>query len=801
VSRYHSIYATQPKSPRPWPLVMMAFLVIVLSGATGALIARGDSPRSLLNISLGGPDNDPTVTEVALAAATGTATLPPAEINVPTEAAISTESLPTSAPATGGPGEGELALAAIVGTPGATVIAETVAVADASSPRDVVEAFGARWSASDYSGMYDLLSTPSKEIITRQEFVDRYDAIAAEAGLSSVTLTVTGDPSSDGLVPVAVAYRSNRVGDFDEQNGVKLRKEDGDWWVEWTPSLIFSALGDGCVHFSAESVRRGSILDRDGDPLAYDGAISVVGIVPGMLENETQTIAKLSKLIGMPVKEIKAKYEDAQPDWFMPVKTYPAEVDATLLTGIGELPGVALRAEIARLYPLGAKAAHITGYVTKVSAEDLANDTTGALVADQWIGRAGLEAGANDLLAGVPGGALTVVDCDSRQDRETISARQAVPPQDLTLTIDKDFQISVDDALGDVTGSAVIIDPRNGAILALASHPSYDPNWFVLGFTDKDWAYVNDETKRPLLNRAAEAGYPTGSIFKVITMAAGMVNLGFDGNTEIDCPQQWSIPGSDQIWRDWTYEAGMGAQGVLSLHWALVNSCNTVFYQIGNWLDEQDDALLPDMAKTFGLGAPTGIAYLAEIAGTVPDPDWKMESYGDYWARGDAVNLSIGQGYLEATPLQMANAYTAIANGGKLLKPFIVEFTQEDGGPMRRVGKRKVLRTLPLDEAQIAEIQSAMRDQTSSPYGHGSMQVFGDFGWPIAGKTGTAQNQMTVEQKPHSWFAGWGPFGEEATIASIVMVETSGEGVSFAAPRTRTMYEAYLQTGLANPLE
>ena len=195
----------------------------------------------------------------------------------------------------------------------------------------------------------------------------------------------------------------------------------------------------------------------------------------------------------------------------------------------------------------------------------------------------------------------------------------------------------------------MIIDPRSGAILAMASHPSYDPNWFVLGFSDKDWAFVNDEVKRPLFNRAAEAGYPTGSIFKVITMAAGMADLGYTGDTEIDCPQEWSIPGTDQIWRDWTYEEGVGAQGVLSLHWALVNSCNTVFYQVGNALDEKDDQLLPDMAKAFGLGAPTGIPYLAEIAGTVPDPQWKMENIGDYWARGDAVNLAIGQGYLEAT--------------------------------------------------------------------------------------------------------------------------------------------------------
>jgi len=241
----------------------------------------------------------------------------------------------------------------------------------------------------------------------------------------------------------------------------------------------------------------------------------------------------------------------------------------------------------------------------------------------------------------------------------------------------------------------------------------------------------------------------------------------------------------------------VGAQGTLNLHWALVNSCNTIFYQIGNSLDEKDEELLPNMAKAFGLGAPTGIPYLAEVAGIVPDPAWKQEVLEDYWARGDAVNLSIGQGYLEATPLQMANAYAAIANGGDVLQPYIVEYTRNDDGSDTRVGKRKVAQKLPLKESQIEQIQSALRDQTSNQFGSGSAKVFGDFDWPIAGKTGTAQNDMNREQKPHAWFAAFGPYEDEATITSIVMVESSGEGVTFAAPRTRQIYEYYLSSDLA----
>jgi penicillin-binding protein 2 len=334
-------------------------------------------------------------------------------------------------------------------------------------------------------------------------------------------------------------------------------------------------------------------------------------------------------------------------------------------------------------------------------------------------------------------------------------------------------------------------------VLALVSHPSYDPNGFVLGFSTTDWQAINDATRRPLLDRAAQAAYPTGSIFKAITYAAALEKLGYTPDMVFDCPSYFSLEGSNQVWEDWTVAEGLGPQGPLTLHQALVNSCNTVFYQLGRDLDRADDLFLPDMAKAFGLGAATNIPYLPEVAGTVPDPAWKLATFGDYWATGDAINLSIGQGFLEATPLQMAVAYAAIANGGDLLQPYLVELALGPAGEGERLGERVVRARLPLSRATIRELQAALRDQTSDWNGFGSVQVFGDFGWPIAGKTGTAQNQLDRSKKPHSWFAAFGPYGEEATIASIVMIENVGEGVSYAAPVTRRIYEAYLASDLA----
>ena len=784
MSRYHSPYATS-KRPRRWPIIIAVLLALGVGAGLGIAASGGENWFSTARKSA---TSTPDVvaaaeeTDTPVDSAPDTATTDPGDSSTKLPAATETSPPdPTETP-----------------KPTRTSTPADTPTPDAGPPEDSAQAFVSAWSDGNYPGLYQMLSADSKKTISEKDFVDRFAAINTEVGITDITVKTTGGPDLDLNVPINVAYKTGTVGDFDQDNSMHMVREGGYWKVDWTPSLIFSQLGDGCVDFMVENVRRGSILDRNGNPLAYDGTASVIGVIPGQLDDEAAEIKALAKIVGMKVDDVKGMYAEAEPDWFVPIKQYPQEVDDAIKTQISQMPGVALRSQTSRIYPLGKQAAHITGYVTRVTAEDLDNDPTGELAGVDWIGRAGIEAGANDLLTGRPGGRLMVVDCSSRAERTEVAARRPEEPKDVVLTIDKDFQIQVDNALGDVQGSAVVIDPRSGGIMALVSHPTYDPNWFVSGMSGTDRNFINDETKRPLLDRAAEAAYPTGSIFKVITMSAAMADLDYTRDTQIDCPQEFSLPGTDQVWRDWTYEEGLGPQGMLTLHTGLVNSCNTVFYQIGAALDEGNEEWLPDMAKAYGLGAPTGIPYFPEGSGTVPSPEWKQQVIGDYWARGDAVNMAIGQGFVEATPLQMANAYTAISNGGHLLQPFLIEFEKNADGSQKRIGKRKVIRDLPLTADQIGELQSALRDQTSNSWGAGSVRVFGDFAWPIAGKTGTAQNQMTAEQKPHSWFAAFGPYGEESTIASIVMVESSGEGVTFAAPRTRVIYEAYLKTDLMN---
>ena len=784
--QYQSPYATKRRRVSIVPILAVV-LALVLSGGVGAFLGSGGDLGDLgerLNVSAFTDDDPPPTGEAASVAGD------PAEERDgdPTATArASSDSEPaTTTAATGTPVEPDQ-----TSTPGPT------ATPDTGPPEDAAQAFLDAWNEGDYEALYALASTETQSRIDRATFVERYEAITAEAGVTKVEARLDGGSNLDLTVPYRVTVTMTTVGEIEEENTLRLVREETGWRVAWTPSLIFSELGDGCIDFTLETTRRGSILDRNGEPLAVDGEAGVIGVVPGELGDEATTVAQLSELIDVSVSDIQEAYADADPAWFVPIKQYPSEVDPRIMSAIAEMPGIQVRSQTARIYPLAERAAHLTGYVTRVTQEDLDADADGALVGQEWVGRAGIEAGANELLSGVPGGRLAIVDCDTRAERTVLGERRAVEPKDVVLTINKDFQTKAYNAVGDVKGSAVVLDPRTGAVLALVSRPSFDPNWFVSGFGARDLDYINDNDKRPLLNRATDAGYPTGSIFKVITMAAGMEVLDLKGDSMVDCPQEFSLPGTDQVWRDWTYETGSPAQGQMTLHNALVNSCNTVFYQIGADIDKKDESALADMTRGFGLGASTGMPYLSDISGIVPDPAWKQENRGDFWARGDAVNMAIGQGYLEATPLQMAVAYAAIANGGNVLTPFVVEYTREGDGSLTRIGKKDVRDKLPVSKANIKELQSALRDQTSNSWGAGSVTVFGDFGWPIAGKTGTAQNQMTASQNPHSWFAAFGPYGETATIASVVMVESVGEGVSFAAPATKKIYDAYLKTDLA----
>lgn len=772
MSRYGNAYGSPYSSPRSsgprWPWAFAVMLLVAVLATSGLLVAdRLDADNSPLDQVSQRVTPDGTVSSLV---PEPTATLEPT-------------AEPTPAP--------------------------TPTEVDTEAPLRVAQNWLALWSTGDYSAMYDLSTKEVQASTSRDAFATRYTQIAEEAGLTSISGTIVGQPALNGEVTVDVVLESNLVGTIEERNVIPLLKEGDAWRVGWTPSLIFRQLGsNGCIDFQGEIPERGTIYDRNGEVLAEDAPVARIGVIPGNVTDQQQMARALSPIVNISADDIVTMInrEGWDPSWLMTIADLPGEPNATLINQVQQIPGVVVQAAEARYYPQGALTAHITGWVSMATEEDVLNDETGSVHPNEMVGQAGLEYGANELLAGKPGGSLNVIDCDSRAVKSQIASSDGTPPLDIYTTIDLELQRQVDAALtaqeadnqrDGMRSAGVFIDPRTGAVLALVSHPTFDPNDAVSNtYTEEELELLNDSLLRPQANRATREVYPTGSIFKSITTAAAMHYLDYTGDTPIDCPASFSI--GDQQWNDWVVENNLQAQGMLTLHSGLVRSCNTVFYQLGAQLDNADPNALPDMSRAFGLGQATGIPYYPEVAGTIPDPQWKMDVIGDGWSTGDAVNLAIGQGYMTATPLQMANAYAAIANGGDVLQPYIVDRVRSPDGTITQVGERTVIGELPLTGQQIAEIQAALAEQTHNSQGVGSNKVFGDMDWPVSGKTGTAQNELDGSDKPHSWFAGYGGEGDEATIASAVLIENVGEGVTYAAPATRQVLDWYAASDLAD---
>lgn len=670
--------------------------------------------------------------------------------------------------------------------PNATIVASPTAVVDVgevTKPKDVAEAFAKVWSAGNYDQLYDLLSRDSQAFISREDFVARYEGIAVEVGIKTLKAEITSGGDTDELFPMKVMIDSSRVGTIEDENLLPVIIDGDKPAIDWSPSLIFSQLGDGYVQWTSQVPQRGRILDRKGRPLAQMGQITRVGVVPGKITDEAGLLQKLSELLTMPQDVIKTRYQGGQPDWFMPIKDLPNDIDQGLVDQLNAIEGVAIQKPPARVYPQGELTAHVVGYMSEVTADELPELSKLGYEAGDLVGRTGLEASAEQWLAGKRGGTLALIGPDGG----TIRILGEVPMEegrDVVLTLDIDLQKAAFDALGNEAGATVVLDPNNGEVLAMVSKPSFDPNQFILGVTDEQWTQLMDPQRQPLLNRAVAFGTSTGSIFKVITASAGMAYLGLTEESITPCPGEFRLEGVDQVWKDWI----PGGQGDLTLHNAIVRSCNTVFYRMGAELDAKDETLLPTMAKAYGLGKVTGLPELYELPGIVPDPEWKLANVGDFWARGDAINLAIGQGYLVATPLQMANVYAAIANGGTLYQPHLILDIVNLDGTIVQSGEVKENGKLPLSAEQIGWLQSALYDVVNASNGT-AVEPFAGIQYAVSGKTGTEETG-TEAQGTNAWFAAYTP-SDAPRMANIVFVEKGVAGSKAAAPVSRKIIDAW----------
>jgi len=338
------------------------------------------------------------------------------------------------------------------------------------------------------------------------------------------------------------------------------------------------------------------------------------------------------------------------------------------------------------------------------------------------VGAFGLEASLEEELAGERGGILATITPEGTIAR-TIAEKPEKPGLDVHLTLDIDVQRRAEEALGERVGSMVVLDPRDNSLLALASFPRFNPNDFIAGLSQEKFEQLTNDPRQPFLHRPLLAAYPPGSTFKVVTMAAALERGGFSPGSTFPCSPVWYGLGPEFPKRNWQSVD----RGFLTPAEGLMASCNPVFYEMALALDGIDPNILPEFARAFGFGQPTGIRGLEEAEGLVGDPHWKEENQGEPWFSGDSVNMGIGQGFLAVTPIQIANAYAAIANGAVLRQPLLIrKFSTPDGVVAQEFGAEEI-RQLPISEGTLAAIREGLTLVTQNPGGT-AYQVFAGSG-------------------------------------------------------------------------
>ncbi|HIA15128.1 MAG TPA: penicillin-binding protein 2 [Nitrospirales bacterium] len=535
---------------------------------------------------------------------------------------------------------------------------------------------------------------------------------------------------------------------------------------------------------------RGLIYDRHHNLLANNIPSFNLYVVLSDVDDRQRLREDLSELIGVSVDDVRVAMEKHHTPR-LPLKLKEGltlKEAAAIESSLAQLPGVVIQAETERSYPQGTVAAHIIGYVGEVSAKGLKEEQFQNLVPGSAVGKYGVELEYDRIVRGRVGQKTIEVDARGHEQR-AIQIQEPIPGDDLYLTIDLPLQRLAEDLLGDSAGVVVALDPRNGDVLVLASHPTFDPNTLARGLTVSQWNQIRHDPKKPMTNRATQGQYPPGSVFKLVVAAAGLESGSISRSTPVDCRGQFAI--GDRVFKDWK----KGGHGLVTLHEGLVHSCDIYFYTLGQQLGIDQIA---HYAVQLGLGHRTGIDLPAENSGIVPSREWKERALGKPWYPGETISVAIGQGFVTVTPLQMASLIGTIANNGVQYQPRVVrQLKKRQDGTLVDIAPSRS-ETVQLQQETLTALHEALRDVVVSGTGRRAQSR----GITISGKTGTAQvvsldNVESEDDVPHAlrdhaWFVAYAP-SDDPKIAVSVIVEHMGHGGAIAAPIARAIIDEYFQ--------
>ena len=664
-----------------------------------------------------------------------------------------------------------------------TPVVNTTSVPDVTK---TATTFLEKWKSTDYAGMYALLAQTSKDAINEADFTAKYKDAATNMTLNDLSYGIVStliSTTTTAKVGYQINFNTSLFKAYQSQMEMNLILESGSWKVQWDDGMIVSDLkGGNHLLLSITHPVRGDILDRNGNYLVTQTDAVALGIVPVNISSSRFSLLfeLLAEMTKKPVNVIQDLYKAGIEQSYVPVGEVSKEGFDQYSNTLTAFSGFVYNEYTSRYYYNGGIAPQVLGYTLSISADQYEEYRKLGYAGDEKVGSAGLEKWGESYLAGSPTADLYVLAPDGTTVTRLLHTDPKAPDT-ITTTLDKDLQLQVQKALLGFTGAAVVMEVDTGKILAMASSPSFDPNVFQTDNYNSQYQLsdlVNDQTT-PMWNRAAQSSYPLGSVFKIVTMAAALESGLYTPETKFNCTSQWTeLPG--QAFNDWTYDDGLPPSGELTLVEGLMRSCNPYFYHIALDLFRHKSATyLADMARSFGLGSATGIDAVAEEPGTITNPT----------DDGSASQMGIGQGDMLVTPLQVVDFIAAIANGGTLYRPQIIEKIADLDGNVISSFSPEVRGTLPISQTTLDAIRTGMKKVVSDSRGTAYTKFLG-METPIFGKTGTATTSL---DKPHAWFAGYTAANrtDKPDIAIVVIAENKGEGAIYAAPIVRRIIEDY----------
>lgn len=558
----------------------------------------------------------------------------------------------------------------------------------------------------------------------------------------------------------------------------------------------FSTLSnDNRVRLQAVAPTRGLIRDRDGRILAENLPSFSLQLVPERVDDLEATLEQLREVIAFDrqdVERLRLAWGRARPFEGVPLRfRLTREEVARISVNRHRFPGVDIVAGLTRSYPHGSLAVHALGYVGRIDEGDLRRLDASAYRATSHTGKLGVEYQYESLLHGSPGVRQVEINAQGRILR-VLEEQPPEPGRDILLSLDIELQRLAEELLGERDGAAVVLDPRDGQVLALASTPAFDPNLFVNGIGHERYAGLRDSPRRPLFNRALRGQYPPGSTIKPMIALNGLETGARDRDDTIECRGYYTLEGRGRRYRDWK------VHGEVDLAASITESCDVMYYDLALRLGM---GTMADFLRRFGLGSESGIDLPGERDGLIPDADWKRETRGESWYTGETVIHGIGQGYMQVTPIQLATAVAMIGNRGQPVRPRLFLRTAAADNPAEP--SEPLIEPLELSHPPDWEyVIDAMVGVT-----RGERGTARSIGWRsphvIAGKTGTAQvfsiaqdeeydeETIAATLRDHALFIAFAP-AEEPEVAVAVVVEHGGSGSAVAAPIAQQLIDAWL---------